>query len=104
MIDKEPLHKLRTFIMNNTDEFNALLNAPSFVQKFGEIRGEKNARLDPEFREAAAIQPLLFNKQFYYFNSNSIEDCLRPDFVKTVGEHFRAAKSVNDFLRRGLSI
>lgn len=104
MLDKEPLHKLRTFIMNNNEEFVSLLKNPDFVSHFGEIRGDKNVRLDPEFREAAAKQPLLFNKQFYYFNSSSVEDCLQPNFITKLGEYFKAAKPVNEFLRQGLSV
>lgn len=102
LIEKEPLHRLRTFIMNNAAEFESLLRDSAFVSKFNEIRGEKNARLDPEFREAAIAQPLLFKKQFYYFCTNPVEECLQPDFLKNLADHFRAAKPVNDFLRQGL--
>ena len=65
--DKDQLFKIRQEILYNQEEFEKRISEKSFVSAFGEIRGEKNKRLPPEFAEIQEKQPLIANKQFYYF-------------------------------------
>ena len=102
-LDKEPLYKVRTAIMQDPETFRALLSDKNFASRFGELKGEKNKVLPPEFKEAAKKEPLLANKQFYFMAELDPENALRPDFADFAVEYFKAAKAVNDFLRKVIS-
>ena len=67
MLEKDQLYGVRKQIASNLDEFYKLISDKKFVQTFGEIHGERNKRLDPEFQKVFEKQPLLANKSFYYF-------------------------------------
>ena len=101
-LEKEPLHAMRTHILRNPDAFSAIVGDPDFAQKLGGVRGEKNARLDIEFREAAVAQPLLFNKQFYFMSDDAPEAILGPCAVAFLMEKMRAARPFNEFCRAAL--
>jgi len=102
-IEKESLYRLRTYISNHPDEFRALLTASDFKKTFGELRGEQNKRIPPEFVEAAASQPLLKNKQFYFFTERKPEVILQPDFADIVMRCYAAGKPMSDFLKNGIT-
>lgn len=98
-LDKEPLRKVRTAIMQDPAAFRALISEKNFSEKYGEIKGEKNKVLPPEFKEAAKSEPLLANKQFYFMAELDPEIALRSDFPDFVAEYFKAGKPLNDYLR-----
>lgn len=101
--DKEQLKKLRQEILYNTEEFAAAINNNDFKRVFQEIRGEKNKRLEPEFAEILDQQPLIANKQFYYFAD------LNPALIesdKLIDEIFNAYEvsiPLRDFLMAPLT-
>lgn len=101
-LDKEPLRKVRTAIAQNPESFRALVSDKNFVSGFGELKGEKNKVLPPEFREAVKKEPLLANKQFYFMAEMDPENALRPDFPDFAAGYFRAGKPLNDFFRNAL--
>ena len=68
------------------------------MQYFGEVRGEKNKRIDKMLGMAAAKQPLIFNKQFYIQHSVEAEDTLRSDFDDYVVEVWKASRGFNIFI------
>ena len=49
----EILHKIRTYIATHLNEFKKLYLSKSFIERFGEIRGEKNKVISKEFKEVA---------------------------------------------------
>ncbi|MDA9266892.1 DUF2461 domain-containing protein [Salibacteraceae bacterium] len=96
--DKEQLRKLRQEILYNTEDFSNVINEKSFKRVFQEIRGEKNKRLDPEFAEILDQQPLIANKQFYYF-ANLDPDLITSDkLVDEIFKAFEVSLPVRDFL------
>ncbi|MCE7922969.1 MAG: DUF2461 domain-containing protein [Haliscomenobacteraceae bacterium CHB4] len=99
-LDKEPLRKVRTAIMQDPSAFRTLISEKNFVEKYGNIRGEANKVLPPEFKEAAKSEPLLANKQFYFMAELNPENALRPDFPDFVADYFRAGKPLNDYFRK----
>jgi len=101
-IEPHHLKALREHISGNLAEFESLLADPAFVARFGGIRGEKNKILPPDLREAAGQQPLLFNKQFYYWAEHESETALREDLPDFLMDHMRAAWPMNVFFRKGL--
>jgi uncharacterized protein (DUF2461 family) len=72
------LYALREGIANNLDRFQKLYGNKKFTTLFGEIHGEKNKKIDKDFQEVAAIEPLLFNKQFYFYSTFEAERVLDP--------------------------
>lgn len=97
--DKEQLEQVRTYIASNPKEFRAAIEDKNFVKHFGEIHGEKNKRLSSEFVEAAEKEPLIFNKQFYYFVKLPADSVLREDLPELIMEHYHAGALVRNFLR-----
>ena len=95
---KETLLRVRQFIAAYPERFSALITAPDFVKYWGEIRGEKNKRIPPEFTEDHKNQPLIANTQFYWHQNVSQTDILSSDFVENLKNHFTAALPLNNFL------
>ena len=96
--EKEELLRIRGLIAGDLEGFNRVITEPSFVRYFGEVRGEKNKRIDTILGVAAAKQPLIFNKQFYIQHSVEAEDTLRSDFDDYVLEVWKASRGFNDFI------
>lgn len=102
-LDKEPLRKVRTAIAQNPEAFREVIENPDFVAAFGEIKGEKNKVLPPEFKEIAKKEPLLANKQFYFMAEMDPKNCLRPDFPEFVLQYMKIAQPFNDYFRRAIA-
>lgn len=104
MAEKDQLESLRRLIANNLKKFEAFLKAPDFVKKFGgEILGEKQVRLSPELKEAAVVQPLLFNKQFYYKGHMDESVLTKDNLPELLAEYFKAAQPLSSFLHSAFS-
>jgi len=103
-LDKEQLHRVRTAIAADPDGFSRLINAPVFKNKFGEILGEKHKRVPAEFASVAETQPLIANKQFYFFAKfETRKYLLDENLLETVMEYYYACKDVNHFLRNAMA-
>jgi uncharacterized protein (TIGR02453 family) len=98
MPEKDELLRIRGLIAGDLEGFNRVITETSFVQCFGEVRGEKNKRIDTMLGMAAATQPLIFNKQFYIQHSVEAEDTLRSDFDDYVVEVWKASRGFNVFI------
>lgn len=99
-LEPEKIALMRRHIMRNSAELEQHLADPEFQQRFGSIAGEKNKILPPEFKEAAARQPYLFNKQFYYWGESDVRELLKDDIVEHVLSYYHAASPMNTFLGR----
>lgn len=101
--DKEQLQKVRTAIASDLKGFQKAISAPSFVETYGgEIHGEKNKVLPKELKEAAQEQPIIFNKNFYYFTKMDADMVESDQLLDIVMKHYEAAKPVREFLRNAL--
>ncbi|MCW8850898.1 MAG: DUF2461 domain-containing protein [Melioribacteraceae bacterium] len=101
-LSKDQLEKVRVFLSSNLDEFNGLLNDKNFKKYFGSIRGEQNKRISSEFTNALAKQPLLANKQFYYFTELEPKKILTKNLPESLMTFYFAAKPMNKFLKKAL--
>ena len=100
-LEKEPLHKIRAAIAASPSDFRELADEPTFKKYFPEgLRGEKNKILPPEFKAAAASEPMLYMKQFYFMTELDPETLLKPDAVDIIMAHFEAAHALNAFFRK----
>lgn len=98
-LEKEQLQRVRTAIAENLDTFSKLINEPEFKRKFATLRGEQHKRLPEEFRAAAEKQPLIANKQFYYFAKLDAKHILDSNLTDTLMEYYFAGKHVNQFFK-----
>ena len=101
--DKEQLYAIRQAIVRNPEEFRSAYTDKDFQDTFGEVHGDKNKRLPSEFQEAAELEPLLFNKGFYYYHIWPAEQMLEDSFPDELMDKFKAAHKVNAFLYNVLS-
>ena len=95
--EKKQLDAVRDTIAANPKQFKKLISAKKFKDTFGEIHGEKNKRLPKELVEAAEEQPLLYNKQFYYFEKHKPSVMYEDNFPKLIINSFKAARPLNEF-------
>lgn len=102
MPDKESLQRIREKIAAEPARFRTLLADPVFVRHFGEVRGDRNKILPAEFREAAADQPLLYHKAFYYFTEWPAGAVAREGFLGEVMDRYAAAAGMNAFLQEAM--
>ena len=102
-VDKDHLEKIRQEIYYNNDAFKKILNEKKFKAYYGEVQGERNKVLTPDYKEFAKQQPLIANKQFYYMGKLKKEDVLHKDFDKTVLKYFKAAAGFNEFMMHAIS-
>ena len=101
-LEKEQLQNVRSYISSNLEEFEKLLKDRTFKRYFGTIRGEQNKRLPKEFDEVLKKEPLIANKQFYYFTELAPEKILSKTLSNNLMKYYFAAKPMNGFLQRAL--
>jgi uncharacterized protein (DUF2461 family) len=101
-LEKPDLHKVRTAIAQDPEAFRSAVEDANFVALFGEIQGEKNKVMPPEFKEAAKTEPYLYNKQYFFWKEMDSQLALGPAFIDLAAEHFAAARGVNNYLRQAL--
>ncbi|MEL6590607.1 MAG: DUF2461 domain-containing protein [Bacteroidota bacterium] len=101
-LEKDSLQSLREHIAQHQDEFASLISNPDFVAKFGEMQGEKNKRIPKDLVEPAQIQPLIYNKSFYYFASFPAKEILKEDWKETVLDYYATSRPMGEFLLAGI--
>lgn len=101
-LDSKQLFNVRSYISHNLSEFKNLISNSKFIDTFTEIKGEKNKRIPKEFEEDAIKQPLLYNKQFYFFTSWSADTIYDENLIKKVVETYTIAQPLSEFLYEGL--
>jgi len=94
---------IRNYIATHLDEFAKLLEEPKFKEIFGTVAGEKNKVLPADLKEAAAAQPLIYNKQFYYWSERDADEALKDDLPDLLIDSYKAAIPMNAFLTAALN-
>ncbi|MES2766208.1 MAG: DUF2461 domain-containing protein [Bacteroidota bacterium] len=98
-LSAESLKKVRQEIVEFPDELNNLQNEPAFKKLYGELKGEKNKVIPKEFKETFAAQPLVANKQFYYWAELPANIVLKENLAEYLMEYYHAGQNVNEFLK-----
>ncbi len=103
-IDKDDLLTVREGIADQPKKFKALYNDPAFKKMYGEILGEKNKIIPKHLKEAAEDEPLIFNKQWYFYTQFPPEYVLRDDLDEIILNCFEVGKPLekffNDLIKR----
>ncbi len=98
MPEKDDLLMFRNNIANNLNQFDKAINESNFIKYFGEVLGTKNKIIDATLKEAAAKQPLIFNKQFYVAHMFEPEKSFDSDFIEYIIDVWRSALHFNTVL------
>lgn len=102
MLDKNQLQLVREAIASNLEEFANLLKAEEFATKFGSLHGDEHKRLPKEFKEVAAVQPLIFKKSFYFFSKFEPSIILKDDLPEILMDYYEAGRPVANFLAKAM--
>lgn len=100
MPDKEELAIYRDLILHEGKDLRKALQGKKFRDTFGELQGERNKVLPAEFRDGAEREPLIFNKQFYWWTNISKSVFTGKDAAQQLLGYYTAAKPVSDFFGR----
>jgi uncharacterized protein (TIGR02453 family) len=90
---------LRNHIAKNVSVFTKIVEASSFTQNFGRLKGEKSKRLDKSLLSSAEKTHLINNKQFYAMAEFPLEPFYGSDSLSNeILSHFEAIKPLNTYL------
>ena len=93
----ELLIQIRQKIYDEPERLQELISDKKFKQNFGEIRGEKNKRINKPFSEIIEKQPLILNKSFYYFKNYEPEIVLQKDFIQQLIKDYKIIQPLNRY-------
>lgn len=99
-IDKDDLLTVREGIANDLKGFQEAYSNPRFKKVFGTILGEKNKVIPKELKEAADKEPLIFNKQWYFYAQFDAETVLDPKLDQLLLDCFEAGKPVEHYFNK----
>ena len=98
-LSSESLLKVRTLIASDTEAFLEILKLPDFTQKFGELLGERNKRIDPDFQAVVEKTPYILNKQFYAMAKVPTSEFINgSNQAEHLLEYYRAVQPLHSFL------
>lgn len=99
----QQIQKVRTYIFNNSKQFEAIITDKKFKNLFGDIKGDKNKRIPKEFAEFSKVQPLILNKQWYYFASLNPNIILQDDLMDTILQYTKDSSKIKNFLKAAIN-
>jgi uncharacterized protein (TIGR02453 family) len=99
-IEKDDLTLIREGIANNLNEFQKIYNSKEFKSHFGSILGEKNKVIPSHLKEAASKEPLIYNKQWYFFQEFPAETILEPNLDQLVIDCYEAGRPIEQFFNQ----
>lgn len=102
-LEKESLQNVREAIAAHGEQWRQIVQDAGFVQHYGEVLGEKNKRLAPEFQELVTELPHLAHKQFYFMAELEPQAALGPQALETAKAYYLAGKPLCDFLGAAMS-
>jgi uncharacterized protein (TIGR02453 family) len=99
-ISGEDLLFFREGLVEYLSEFKKAYNSNSFTQSFGSILGDKNKILPPHLKEKAALEPLIFNKQWYFYHQMDAQSCLSENFIDQIVKLYEDARPILLFFEK----
>ena len=99
-IDKDDLLTVREGIAADIPAFQKAYNNPVFKDVFGNILGEKNKIIPKELKEAAEKEPLIFNKQWYFYTQFEPEMVLDDKLDQLILNCYEAGRPVESFFNK----
>lgn len=100
--EKEQLQMIRRHIARHPKKLMDLLADKTFKKIWGELQGEKNKIIAPEFKAVAEKCPYIYNKQFYLWVELSSKTITGNQLTETIMEHYIAGKEVMNYFSAAL--
>ena len=103
-LDREDLLTVREGIAADPKKFKKLYNTKAFKEMYGEFLGQKNKIIPKHLKEAAEEEPLIFNKQWYFYTQFDPEMILSDDLDKIILDCYKVGQPIekffNDLIKR----
>ncbi|MBL0043219.1 MAG: DUF2461 domain-containing protein [Flavobacteriales bacterium] len=96
--EKDQLERIRTTIIQDGKALRKVIEAKAFKTLFGEVKGDANKVLPPEFKAHFAKEPLIANKQFYVGKDMPAKLVSDPKLMDVLIEHYEAMRPFNAWL------
>ncbi len=96
-IDKEDLLTVREGIAKDIPKFQKAYSNPEFTKVFGEIRGDKNKIIPKDLKDSAVIEPLILNKQWYFYTEFQPETILLENLDEIILNCYNAGRPVETY-------
>jgi uncharacterized protein (TIGR02453 family) len=103
MPDKFQINKIRNHIANYSSDLQRILKSDEFRKKFIEIKGEKQVRINSEFKNVAIEQPLIMNKQWYIEAKLPALTLLNENLIEIIITYLIVALPLNHFVSEALN-
>ncbi len=103
MPDRKQVEKVRSYMIKNSKHLKKILNNKAFTESYGKVLGNKYKRLPKEIQEQAEVQPLLYNKQWYYELSLTPKIILQDDLLEVILKYYKIGLPLQEFLIKALS-
>jgi uncharacterized protein (TIGR02453 family) len=97
-LEKDKLFKVRNHILQHQDEFLEIINDKNFIDHFEAVKGEKNVRIEADFKAISDKTPLILNKQFYVMAEIDPKTVLMENGIEIIINHCKAMQKFNHFL------
>lgn len=105
MLRPPELALVRNHIAKDIVALTKIVEASSFTQNFGRLKGEKSKRLDKSLLPAAEKTNLIYNKQFYAMAEFPLEPFYNSDELGgEILNHFKAIKPLNTYLSQAFDL
>ncbi len=102
MPDNDQLKKIRKTIAEQSKEFLAIMNKPSFKKMFGTINGQKLSRPPKGFEPDHPMIEWLKMKQFFTGIEMKEEVCYKKNFAVTIATHCKELAPLVNFLNAAM--
>lgn len=103
-VDKDQLKQIRSDIVHDHEGLASIINASDFKDRFGELKGERAKRLEPDFKGMMEQAPFIANKQFYAMAELPLRGYLDADeLLPRLMDHFNAIYPLNRYLKNILT-
>ena len=99
----DDMKRIRTDIAAHPDELRSIIQNPTFIDTFGELRGEKLKSAPRGFDKDHPAVDLLRYKQFLLSRHFSDKEVTAPDFVEKVSETYRAMRPFLNYMTEVLT-
>jgi uncharacterized protein (TIGR02453 family) len=102
MASTAEIAQIRSYMAKHAKTLAKLSSAAEFKKWYGEVRGEKAKRMPKDLAAAAEMEPLIFNKQWYYFHQMPAEKTTDPKLINQIMECYKAGDQMAKFLAKAL--
>lgn len=103
MPTKEQLRSVRLALVDQYEQWSALLEVPELCRHFALHDPQALTRMPKGFRDEHPAANWIKARQWGVFASLPVETALKPELASTLDQHFRLASPLVDFLDRAIA-